>query len=450
MAISTSASILAMLKVYYKDGVENLMFRDSPVLGKLKKERVEGKTVNFSAIAGAGGAVAGDYLIAAAGASSDVGAVEYAVEPGQLWSTYSVNVAEVQASASKRGAYMKTAGASMFNSTKNFRKAFAAAFYGKGFGEIALYDGTALTSGTAVDITLPAYATMAILPGTKLEVKTTLASANKKVTLTVNKIKSSTSINVTPDTTVTPLTTDYVCLKGSVDAAGHALLPIGMGGWLPTDRQSLSTFFGVDRSVNPDAMAGVFYDATSNANEKKSVSVQKLLQQVRRQGSKADLIIMNDEDCLEFSREIEATNTYFTATSTKAKKEASVGFNSFSASFSTNYIDNIIDDPFCPKGRFYVLDSDVIELDSWTSAKPTEGSVAGNEPGKDNPMEYDGDGKTETPNGLVIDDYLNVQPGTDTVHGPALRVSLMFIGAFIVRDASVCGVGKFYGASGIA
>ena len=34
MAISANSSILAMLKVFYKDGVENLMFRNSPVLKK--------------------------------------------------------------------------------------------------------------------------------------------------------------------------------------------------------------------------------------------------------------------------------------------------------------------------------------------------------------------------------------------------------------------------------
>ena len=43
MAISNEQSILSMLKVWYKDGVENLMFRNSPVLRKLNKTRVEGK-----------------------------------------------------------------------------------------------------------------------------------------------------------------------------------------------------------------------------------------------------------------------------------------------------------------------------------------------------------------------------------------------------------------------
>ena len=39
MAISANANIKALLKVYYKDGVENLMFRNSPLLKKLNKAR---------------------------------------------------------------------------------------------------------------------------------------------------------------------------------------------------------------------------------------------------------------------------------------------------------------------------------------------------------------------------------------------------------------------------
>ena len=110
MAISANSSILAMLKVFYKDGVENLMFRNSPVLKKIKKERVEGKTQNFSAMYGRGGAVGADFLVAKNNAATVSKAVEFQVEPGQLFSVYTMNAKEVQASQTKRGGYMKIAG----------------------------------------------------------------------------------------------------------------------------------------------------------------------------------------------------------------------------------------------------------------------------------------------------------------------------------------------------
>jgi len=448
MAISANASILAMLKVYYKDGVENLMFRNSPVLKKIKKERVEGKTQNFSAMYGRGGAVGGDFLVAKNNAATVSKAVEFAVEPGQLFSVYTMNSKEVQASQTKRGAYMKIAGAKMFAASESFRKTLAAALYGTGYGEICMAPVESFTSGTQSTITLPDYAIMAIDIGSQLEVKATLASSAKKVTLTVDAINGN-SVVVTPDTTVASLATDFVCLAGSNDGSAP-LLPVGLAAWLPTKRANLSTsFFGVDRSVAPDRLAGAFYDASA-INEKKSESVQKLLQKCRRQGSQADLIIMNDEDFLEFSNEIQTSNTYFTQTSTKAKREANIGFDKFSASFSTNYIENIVDDCYCPRGRFYILDTEYVALWSYTNTDKISDGVEGNNPGKQNPMEMDGEGKTETPYGLIIDDYLNIQPGQATSNGPAMDVTLQMFGSFVVTNPSVCGVGLFYGATGIA
>ena len=66
MAISTEASILNILKVWYKDGVENLLFRNSPLLKDITKTRVEGKTQNFAALYGRGGAVSADFIVAQA------------------------------------------------------------------------------------------------------------------------------------------------------------------------------------------------------------------------------------------------------------------------------------------------------------------------------------------------------------------------------------------------
>ena len=303
-------------------------------------------------------------------------------------------------------------------------------------------------ASTPSDITLPDYAIMAIDIGSQLEVKAVLNSSAKKVTLTVTAIDGN-KVKVTPDTSVSVLATDYVCLAGSVDGT-NPLLPVGLAAWLPTKRANLSTsFFGVDRSIAKDRLAGAFYDASA-IDEKMSVSVQKLIQKCRRQGSQADLIVMNDADFLKFASEIEATNTYFTQTSTKAKREANVGFDKFSASFSTNYIENIVDDPYCPEGRFYVLDSEYVALWSYTNTDKISDGIDGNNPGKQNPMEMDGEGKTDTPYGLIIDDYLNIQPGQATSNGPAMDVTLQMFGSFVVQNPSVCGVGLFHGANGIA
>ena len=463
MAISANASILAMLKVYYKkEGIQNLLFRNSPLLKKIKKERVEGKEARFSALYSRGGACSGDFTAAKNQAATVAQASEFCVTPGQLFSVYTMNAKEVAASRSNAGAYMKVGSAKCFASAEALRKTFAAALYGSGYGEIcSVPTSWSFSTGEDATVTLPEDAIMKIDVGSKLVVKAaiTTAETSAKNTLTVKAING-TSVTVTPAGDTDGAQGDIVALAGSMSGSSP-LLPVGLGAWLPVNKKRnnsesgwttyiATSFFGVDRSVNPDRLAGAFYDATG-ASETKSSAITKLIKKLRRQGSLCDMIVMNDDDFLAFSNEIATTNTYFTATSTKEKKTANVGFSEITAAFSTNYIENCIDDPYCPKGRFYVLSSDAVEFWGYTNAeKVVNDTVEGNNAGKQDPMTMDSDDKANDPLQLLVDDLFTISGGSDTVDGPATMVTLNLFGSFVVTNPSVCGVGEFYGSTDFA
>ena len=452
--ITTSDAIASLLKIYYKDGVENLFFRDSPVLKMIEKERVEGKQTNFAALYGRGGAVSGDYTKARAAASETARNVEYQVCPGQIFSVYTLNAKEVQMSLTSKGAYMKVGGNKMFAASEAFRKTMDVALYGSGYGEICTYpDTVALVENVAADITLSDSALQGIDIGSVLSVKTSVTAMSVSVNLTVNAINGNV-VNVTPSKSYTPNATDVICLAGSMDANGNPLLPLGFTAWLPVVAKRTGAnwtnyikakAFGVDRSIAADRLAGQFIDGTGDT--KKVDTVQKLLKKVRRAGSKADMIIMNDQDWLDVSKEIESTNTYFTQTSSKGKKSATVGFDSLAASFSTNFIDNIIDDPACPQGMFFILDKGSISLATYTNVDKLDNKVAGNEPGKQEVEAMANEGTETDRNGLIIDDYLNVQPGAGDINGPSVEVALQMFGSLVVRNPSINGVGLFAGTT---
>ena len=465
MAISANASILAMLKVYYKkEGIQNLLFRNSPLLKKIKKEMVEGKSQNFAAMYSRGGAAGGDFTAAKTQAATVAQTAEFCVTPGQLFSVYTMNAKEVAASRSNAGAYMRVGGAKMFAASESFRKTLAAALYGSGYGEICAVPtgGWSFTASTDATITLPEDAVMKIDVGSKLVVKATAATAETSATNTlVVKAINGTSVTVTPTGSGDPSAGEIVCLAGSMSGTA-ALLPVGLDGWLPVYKKRTganwptfigTSFFGVDRSVNPDRLAGAFVDATGATGDaqKKSHTVTTLIKKLRRQGSLCDMIVMNDDDFLEFAREIETSNTYFTQTSTKEKKNATIGFSDISAAFSTNYVENIIDDPYCVKGRFYVLSSDAVEFWGYTNVeKALNDGVEGNNPGKQDPMTMDADDKANDPLQLLVDDLFTISGGSDTVDGPATMVTLNLFGSFVVTNPSVCGVGEFYGSTDFA
>lgn len=450
-AITADEAILNIIKVYYKDGIQNLMFRNSPVVKEINKTRVEGKQQNFAAVYSRGGAVAGDFLVAEKKAAENVKNAEFKVTPGQLFSVFSYNAKEVQSSLSKKGAYMKVAGNKAFAATEAFRKTLAAAFYGRGYGEIGvLKDAVTFAASTPINITLTDDAIIKIAPGSGLELKASVAATTPLVKLEVNSIDGNT-VNVTPAAAYTGVGGEIVTIAGSMDASGNPYLPMGIDGWLPivngrtgaTWTSYVQTpFMGVTRSIAVDGLAGSFQNSIGTS-DKKSDSVQKLLRKVRRYGSKADFIVMNDADWLDMAAEIQSTNTYFTQTSTAAKRKANVGLNKLTAGFSTNYIDVIYDDPYCPKGKFYVLDKDTVELWSYTNADAVNDGVAGNEAGKPDAEEANNKGKENDPYKLLIDDFITTEPGQATSDGPAVRVTMQLFGSFVVMDPSVNGVGIF-------
>ena len=462
MAISSEQSILNILKVYYKDGVSNLLFRNSPAVRQINKTRVEGKEQRFAAMYGRGGAVASKFTVALNKAANNSKNAEFIVTPGQLFSVFTYNAKEVQASKSKKGAYMKVAGNKAFAAAEALRKTLAAAFYGRGFGEVGVLDSTAAaviaagTAGTDVEVELTRDIITKIAVDSDLVLKTSVSSGTENGLFTVKKING-TKVTLTVGTAYASAAAgDVICLRGSMDASGNPNMPMGLDGWLPIvnarvngaadtnwDDYIETPFYNVNRSLDVESLAGSFIYDTNNT--KKVDDIQQLLQVVRDHGSMADFLVMNSKDWLDVANEIQSTNTYFTQTSTKAKRMANVGLSEMSASFSTNDIQTIIDDPYCPKGKFYILEKDDVELWAYTNSEVAqEDGIAGNEPGTQDPLTYNDKGEEDSAFKLLIDDFISVVPGTPTDDGEAVRVTYNLFGSFVLMNPAHAGVGIFH------
>ena len=244
-------------------------------------------------------------------------------------------------------------------------------------------------------------------------------------------------------------TTYYICYEGSTDTSDNPLLPMGLAGWLPYKGSRTgdawtayigTSFFGVNRSVNVEALAGNFYKPAASEDAYKTV--EELIRRCRRYGSQADMIVMNDADWKTVAQSTSLTNAYVTNGLDKKVKQTK-GTSTLNFAFSTSWIENVYDDPYCPEGVFYVLDMETIEFWSYTNVEKFDNDgIAGNEPGKPEIPDVDGDEKHEM--GLIFDDILNVQPGSGSDNGPDVLVTLSVYGTFVVLNPSVNGVGIFY------
>jgi hypothetical protein len=277
---------------------------------------------------------------------------------------------------------------------------------------------------------------MGIDIGSQLEIKATAASTSVTATLTVNTING-TTVNCTSDTAATAASGSVVCIAGCTDSNGNGLLPVGLAGWLPSGTvASTDSFFGVNRSTARDRLAGVVTTATSG--EAKYKTIERAILALRRQGSLCDKIVMNDEDYLALSQEIDQ-KTYFTKVDGgKGKSKSELGRESVGFSVSTNWVENVIDSPYCPKGTAYILSSDTIALWTYTNADKIADGVTGNDAGK---PEVNGETTVQDkPYQLLVDDMFTITPGTDTADGAAALVALNFYGSFVVTNPSVNGV----------
>lgn len=461
--ISQSQGIETLLKTWYADGVENLLMRNSPVVKNINKTRVEGKQQNFASLYGRGGAVSSKATQATAKALTNSKNAEWTVTPGQLFSVFTYNLKEVQASLSKKGAYMKIAGNKAFAAAEAFRKTLAAAFYGRGYGELQVLGSAnaaivaAASANASITLTLADSVIMKIDVDSDLVFKTSVASTTENGLFTVTAISGNNVTGTLSTAYAGASATDVIALRGSMDASGNPNLPMGIDGWLPIveardDTGSVwptykaTTFMGVNRSVNVESLAGNFYYDSTNTTFK--ADVEGLLRKVRRHGGTGDMIIMNDADWQKLADEIQSSNTYFTQTSTRSRRQANIGMDKLSASFSTNFIDNIIDDPYCPEGKFYILDKDNVELWAYTNAETVQADgIEGNNPGKQDVEDYNNKGEEDSPFKLKIDDFISVAPGTQTDDGDAIRVTYNLYGSFVVLNQSNSGVGIFHDAT---
>ncbi len=315
--ITSDGAIKAILKTYYKEGVESLFFRNSPVLRELKKTRVEGKEQRFAAMYGRGGAVSSRATQAERKAAANAKNAEFITTPGQRFSMFSYNIKEVQASLSKKGAYMKIAGNKAFAAAQALRQTLALDLYARGYGELAVLstaDAASIAAAVADDVvtvTLPSSVTLKIDVDSDLVLKTAVADGTEHGLFTVTKIDGDQVSLKVITAYASAAAGNVIALRGSMDDSGNPLAPVGLAGWIPaigTRTGSTWTsyiaapFYGVTRSVNTDALAGNFVYNASNTSKK--ADVQQLLQKVRRHGGEPDFIVMNDNDCLALADEI--------------------------------------------------------------------------------------------------------------------------------------------------
>jgi len=471
--VSSDQGVINVLKTWYSEqGVESLLFRNSPLLKKVKKERVGGKEYAFAAMAGRSASVSGNYntAIALAAAESQQN-IEFKVPPGQLFTVVNITAKEILASTKPKGAYDPVAAVKFHSATEGFRKTMAALLFGSGWGELGTVQTAAPQGATTMLVDNACAMKLAI--GSNFQVTTTVDPSSTLAAggpYVVTKISDATSTGstVTFIPAVAPVAgfiqNAWVELDGSRDATPLPYVWTGLAAWLPAfyNRGAAgggdltawnsyigTSFYNVTRSTIQSALAGNFYLRNVGGNERYVDALYQGVRLVRRQGGEPDFIVVNDEDLMQIANELTGSGgqtQYFAYAQGPDKATAPEfvrGLQNAQFVFSTSWIQKIFDDPYCPKGTAYILTDSAVRLLTLSNAEtPINDGVAPEQPGRQK-VTGTGDSPAQAPYQLNLDDYLNVVQGSATANGPATQISLMFFGNLAVTNPASCAVVKF-------
>jgi hypothetical protein len=454
----SSADALAILKESYAEkDVQNLIERNSPTLARIKKVPGYGKYYVIPMMYSRGGAVSSDFTKMTALVSSTARNKAMQVTYGQVFSGFAISPKEHLASDSEPGAFIQLIREYYFASTEALRKTIGGAIFGMGYGEVAPV--LAIDAGAQLFVTMSAHGAMMLDIGSKVQFATgPLPDGAYRAggAVTVSKIEDlgNDTVKVTFSSAYGAAVAvgDWVEIDGTRDGSGNPLLFVGLRGWLPTigNRTGATwasyigtSFFGVDRSVYPSRLAGQFVLRNSGASEKYSEALVRGVRLARRAGSVPDMIVLNDVDFGTVINEIKAAQTQWQAINgpnAGGELKATTGISSLMFAFSNTWIGYVVDDPYCPVGIGYVLETESVAMAMLSNKQPIDTELPmTNEGGSPKvasastpPMEYRWN----------IDDLLATAP-SDTVDGQGARVTTQFFGAFFVRNPAHCCVVKF-------
>ncbi len=463
----SSAQLLATFKHYYTpDQMEQLLWRNSPAVKKVKKVRVSGADYVFPMVTGRGGAVSANGAVAIAKSATTSRTNSMTVDHGNLFSAFQLTDKEARASVDDKGAFEPVGVTKMFTSSDALRKTIAAAFYGSGYGEVGRVQGAVIAGASTmivdsatvakIDVDTDFVVTTGPAIGNDLPSDALIGGGTGTV-YTVTQIDGDGSANYT--VTFTPVAPaagfvdqSWICLNGFRDATNIPLGPMGLGGALPSFANRTGAnwatyiaiaFQGLIRTSFVNRLAGGFVLQNTAGGETKTQAVTRAVLLARFQGGEPDFIILNDRNFNEILIEINgSTLLWKDLQGGGPKNDVAVGIDTMSYMFSTSWVKNVVDDPYCPYNTFYVLETRTIKWVGLTDMeRATQDGISDNQPGAP-PVTKDGEVPTDR-YGLNIDDILTLNPAAVGQDGAAIQGLLSIFGAFVVQNPAHCVVGRF-------
>ena len=357
----------AMKHMYPFKKVENLVYKNNPLLAMIPKEtKFPGKNATYAVEYGLTPGRSANFATAQANRGGTQ-LQEFVVTRVKDYAVVSVDNETLLAADGSEGSLLDVAKVKTDSALHALSRTMGRDVYGSGHGEIGAIDYSEGATGTSITLT-PLSAVTNFEKGMRIVCGTATAGAALKANGQAVEVTG-----VNRDTGVITIATAMQTLWGTIngdfklypegDASNNvAKVKIaGLDAWLPSSVSS-TAFFGVDRTQDVTRLGGqrVSWGSTNIREQLIDAGVR-----VAREGGRPESVFLNPLDWAELAKDLEGTTTVASGQSPNRRRyspkdvAASFGFSSLSLATPTGMVD-IFADHNCPENVAYML-----QMDTW-------------------------------------------------------------------------------------
>lgn len=328
-----------MLKEYYdRENIENMVYPDHPLYAMVaKNEKFTGRNKPIPLVYGNPQGRSATFSKALANKTSSK-TEQFLITRAKDYSLADIDGETIEASEGDAGAFMEAATVEIDGAIQAVSASIASSLYRNGAGTIgqvanSSFATTTLTLTNAEDV-------VNFEVGMTLTLAADETSSVRSGTLTVAGVDRAagtitTSGNISSGVSAVAQN-DYISVEGD-----YLSKLKGLQAWIPNSAPGATSYFGVDRSVDPTRLGGVRYDGSALSIEEAIVNGVKL---ANREGGKIDKMFMNYNRWGDLEISLGSKVQY---TDSRSYANPEVGFRGIQVNSGRGIID-VLADQNCP------------------------------------------------------------------------------------------------------
>lgn len=353
MALNMASFAAALKEHYTNDRVENMVYRDNPLMAMMAKmEDFGGKNLPIPIIYGNPQGRSANFATAQANKTSTQ-VKDFVLLRASDYSLASIQNEVLEASKGNANAFMEAATTEIDGAIQAATRSLAIAMYGSGSGTIGVIAASTNLAANIIQLTNPDDITNFEL-GQVLQVSATdggtvVRSGTLNITGLDRDLGTVTTLQNLSTAIAAVAAGDFVSIQGDYSAKVK-----GLAAWLPAVAPAPGdSFFAVDRSSDATRLGGIRFDGTNQPIEEALVAAAS---RAAREGARIDHCFMNYTKFSDLEKALGSKVQYI-----DLKVTAEVGFRGMTINGPRGPI-KVIPDQNCQSNVAYMLQLDVWKL----------------------------------------------------------------------------------------